>query len=341
MAITNPPGTITEIALQSTGAAAAQMNNIVVNGKTLVDVGIIPSAKGIFPNGLYWIKSRTVAEQNKFVDTLRGDNELICPSTVPQAPLTTPQGDCVGWIWNAPEAFTTTGSANIQTTGYRNIDSGFSLFSYTTNNDGNNKTVAHGLGKEPKFIIVKSTNQNSEWYVYHRGLGTTASDAANMYLTLNAGTRSTSDVNIWNGTPPDENNFTIGPSLNTGHEYIGYAWADIEGFSAMGGFKGNGSADGPFQYCGFKPAMVMIKSSSSGFDWFMFDTSRDVDNPCTNPLKPNQSQNESQAGSPVQHVDIFSNGFKISGDNQINQPNSEQIWVAFAENPFHYPTTAR
>jgi hypothetical protein len=29
-------------------------------------------------------------------------------------------------------------------------------------------------------------------------------------------------------------------------------------------YVGNGSADGPFVYCGFKPALVLIKTTSGG-----------------------------------------------------------------------------
>jgi hypothetical protein len=61
--------------------------------------------------------------------------------------------------------------------------------------------------------------------------------------------------------------------------HIAYCWAEIEGFSKFGSYVGNGSADGPFVYCGFKPAFVMIKRTDSTGNWCIFDSSRSSVNP--------------------------------------------------------------
>jgi hypothetical protein len=42
--------------------------------------------------------------------------------------------------------------------------------------------------------------------------------------------------------------------------YVAYCFAEVEGFSKFGSYTGNGSADGPFVYTGFRPAFVMVKS---------------------------------------------------------------------------------
>ena len=41
--------------------------------------------------------------------------------------------------------------------------------------------------------------------------------------------------------------------------YIAYCFTEIQGYSKIGSYKGNGNTDGPFVYTGFKPAWVMIK----------------------------------------------------------------------------------
>ena len=47
-------------------------------------------------------------------------------------------------------------------------------------------------------------------------------------------------------------------------------------FSKFGNYTGNGNADGPFVYTGFKPAFVLIKKlTDTGTNWVMFDNKRD------------------------------------------------------------------
>ena len=41
---------------------------------------------------------------------------------------------------------------------------------------------------------------------------------------------------------------------DTNDEQIAYCWHSVDGFSKIGGYIGNGNNDGPFVYCGFKPA---------------------------------------------------------------------------------------
>ena len=36
-------------------------------------------------------------------------------------------------------------------------------------------------------------------------------------------------------------------------------FAEVEGYSKFGSYTGNGSADGPFVYTGFRPAFVLLK----------------------------------------------------------------------------------
>ena len=53
---------------------------------------------------------------------------------------------------------------------------------------------------------------------------------------------------------------------------ICYAFAPKKGFSAFGGYTGNGKLDGTFVYTGFKPAFVLIKvQSGNNNHWFVFD----------------------------------------------------------------------
>jgi hypothetical protein len=60
--------------------------------------------------------------------------------------------------------------------------------------------------------------------------------------------------------------------------YVAYCFAEVEGFSKFGSYTGNGSADGPFVYTGFRPAFVLIKASSDVNNWFMLDATRNTYN---------------------------------------------------------------
>ena len=129
-----------------------------------------------------------------------------------------------------------------------------------------------------------------------------------------------------------------GSSLNNHNQnntdYIAYCWAEIEGFSKFGSYIGNGNADGPFVYCGFKPAWVMVKcSSAGGRNWRIWDSSRGPTNPTNIDLLANTADAENSYSSD--EIDLLSNGFKIRSTGSWHNTSGETyIVAAFAESPF-------
>jgi len=123
---------------------------------------------------------------------------------------------------------------------------------------------------------------------------------------------------------------------DSGDNYIAYCWHSVEGYSKFGSYTGNGSADGPFAYCGFRPAFVMIKrTDASGYYWVIFDEKRVGYNPSNWTLAPNSSNAESQGGNGV--IDLLSNGFKCRNtDSGTNANDGTYIFMAFAEQPFKF-----
>ena len=123
-------------------------------------------------------------------------------------------------------------------------------------------------------------------------------------------------------------------SLNqTGNTYVAYCFAPVAGYSAMGSYVGNGSADGSFIYLGFRPRFIMIKASSSAINWIIYDTSRNTYNTADLQLYPNISNAETSGAN----LDILSNGFKIrSTGTGINSNTDTYIYAAFAENPLKF-----
>ena len=122
---------------------------------------------------------------------------------------------------------------------------------------------------------------------------------------------------------------TNGSNVN----WVSYLWAEIEGFSKFGSYVGNGDPDGPFVYCGFKPAWVLIKKTNGSGDenWRLFDSSRCPTNQNNKHLLPSSSGGESTETG----MDLLSNGFKIrDGDAHENQSGTTYIFASFAESPF-------
>ena len=127
---------------------------------------------------------------------------------------------------------------------------------------------------------------------------------------------------------------------------ICYAFAEKQGYSKFGRYVGNGNANGPFVYTGFKPAFVLLKPLVAGRNWQLIDSARDPHNPMDIWLQPNQVSSEFDGSTASVYMDFLSNGFKLRTDNvSWNQSSQSIIYMAFAENPFTtstgIPTTAR
>jgi hypothetical protein len=121
-----------------------------------------------------------------------------------------------------------------------------------------------------------------------------------------------------------------------GDSLVAYCFAQISGYSAFGSYTGNGSTDGPFIYCGFRPEFVMIKKTATGGGdrgWLMEDAARSPYNAAELFLYANSSDAESNN----QQIDFLSNGFKIRNNGLVtNNSGITNIYMAFAENPFKY-----
>lgn len=83
----------------------------------------------------------------------------------------------------------------------------------------------------------------------------------------------------------------------------------------------------------------MIKNATTGgagYNWFMYDTTRDTYNVAVKDLCANLADSEDVSS---QDFDILSNGFKfrgIVGAGATNGSGQTYIYAAFAESPFKY-----
>ena len=119
----------------------------------------------------------------------------------------------------------------------------------------------------------------------------------------------------------------------TSKTYVAYCFAPIAGYSAFGSYTGNGSADGPFVYLGFRPKYLLFKRTDSTSQWRIYDSVRSTYNEAKDALYANLSNAEA-VDSPI---DFLSNGFKMrTTDTAYNASGGTYIYACFAESPFKY-----
>ena len=198
---------------------------------------------------------------------------------------------------------------------------------------GSARTQAHSLSAIPHFMVVKSRDDNDNWFVYHRE-NTSAPETDKLKLDEDAATAD--DNTVWNDTAPTSSVFSVGTSNGTNKDdsnFIAYLWSEKQGFSKFGVYTGNGNADGTFVYTGFRPAYILIKKTdgSGNYGWMLFDSKREGYNGANDFLRPDGTHTESS----TQYIDILANGFKCrSSGAEVNQSGTTYIVAAFAEAPF-------
>ena len=189
--------------------------------------------------------------------------------------------------------------------------------------------MSHNLSQAPEFMIVTSYSVGDHKAVYHAGIGPTRA------LLLNAdNTQATSD-RYWNDTAPTNSEFTLGDlgEVNgSGRDCIAYLWHSVPGYSAFGSYQGNGNADGPFCFTGFRVGWLLVKSTTTGA-WWIMDSTRDTYNPCIWLLYPDKTDRE-VSHATVAETDYLSNGFKLRNNwSAANTSGQTYIYAAFAEHP--------
>jgi hypothetical protein len=344
---TNLPATAIGFGL--TNQAGKYFNPVLYTGnggtQTVSGVGFQPD--------LTWVKDRSAANSNWLNDAVRGAGLSLSSNTGEEeksyaAYFTAfnsdgfalaggtggfnANGDAyVAWNWNAGGSNVTNTSGSITSTVRASTTSGFSVVTYTGNGSAG-ATFGHGLGVAPSMVIVKNRGAVTDWLIYHTSLGATKSIAFDTAAAITSSTR-------WNDTAPSSTLITLGTSSGVNgstNTYVAYCFAAVPGYSAFGSYTGNGSADGPFVFCGFRPRYIMRKRTDSTGSWIAQDSARpgyNATTPYTSVLYPNASDAELS----YNEIDILSNGFKIRATDTFgNASGGTYIYAAFAESPFQF-----
>ena len=314
------------------------------SGRSITGLGFQPD--------FVWIKDRTRNERHILADSVRGPGYILTSIdtraeesgrfdmltsfdsdgfTVGNAGPANFSGDnFAAWCWKAGGAAVTNTDGTITSQVSANQTAGFSIVSYTGN--GTSGTVGHGLGKTPNIVLVKNRIDASNWS-FNGNIGELVYGTNKLRLQHTDGIASdTNEVTSANATTLTLGN--SGATNGSSDAQIAYCWTEIEGFSKFGSYTGNGSTDGAFVYCGFKPAWVMIKQTNDSNNWHIADSSRKSVNPVNMVLRANLSNSEA-ANHASFHIDFLSNGFKLRSTNdELNENSSSYIFMAFAESPF-------
>jgi len=323
-----------------------------------------------------WIKNRTDTYAHMIYDNIRGagnfiesnstnaetsgshmnsfDSDGFTISYASSNRVNVSGSTYASWNWLASNTTASNTDGSITSTVSTSTTSGFSIVSYT--GTGATATIGHGLGVTPEIIIVKKRDTaGTDWITWGSILGGTVGSE---FIKINfTGAKTTGLNSSWfNNTAPTSSVFTVGTQsdLNgSSATYIAYCFAEKKGFSKFGKFTSNGSDDGTFTYCGFKPAWIMMKAnvSDTWSHWFIFDNKRDTYNLADLPQYANLAiQDGYYGGTPATNysqIDMLSNGFKIRRDGNwgLGGNGTEVFYMAFAEQPLvgtnDIPTTAR
>jgi len=310
------------------------------NGGTLA---VVNTGNSDLQPDMLWGKDRGNATNHELHDSVRGATKRIKPNDVDDeqtqsnsvtsfdsdgfslgsdGDLNGNNGTFVAWQWK------------------ETATAGFDIVAYTGN--GSNRTISHSCGAIPKMIIIKDLNADDNWNVYTAPTG----NDSHMHLNLTNATSGSSSY--WNDTTPTSSVFSLGSNgavNENANNFIAYCFADVQGFSKVGTYTGNGNANGAFVYTGFKPAFLMIKCTDAARSWQIHNSKSSPFN--TGNTNARLFANLVDAEAANSSLDLLSNGFKVreSSDLNTNGSGNNYIYMAFAEAPLvgsnNTPCTAR
>ena len=329
-------------------------------------------ATNTFTPDWVWLKSRSQADNHVVVDVLRknGSNfpNMHPNTTDAEANDTHPKiitngiqvseglydnnnVNFVAWTWKAggdPDdvtgnfikdgvAFTPT-QGTIDTTKMSvNTTSGFSIVTYTANNNTKG-TVTHGLNSAPNLVIIKNrdTSPNGQWVIGQDQNGFTGQ------LYFNNGGPFGSNSGSFDNTAPTNAVVTVNTdnTVNEGTDgFVMYSFHNVEGFSKIGSYIGNNSTDGTFVHTGFRVAFLMLVRTSDSGSFQLLDNKRNTFNPTDIYLyvPGSGTENDGSTLSPAINVDFLSNGFKLRTTESVYNSNGGTfLYMAFATQPFKF-----
>ena len=225
--------------------------------------------------GFVWTKSRTATagDSHYVFDTERGASAALFTNLANAQSTASGEGvvafNSDGFDVNGSSRSNTSGVSYVSWT-WRQAPKFFDVLTYTGTGTAG-QTVSHNLGSVPGMIIIKRIGTTSDWVVYHRSIGATAS------LRLDSTRDTTGAVSsAWfNDTEPTATEFSIGTVTDinaSGSTYVAYLFAHNEDVIQCGSFSGNDATVNVS--LGFQPQFVLVKNSNTVGNWNIYDSQR-------------------------------------------------------------------
>jgi len=285
------------------------------------------------PN-LVWFKRRNSSASHEIYDSVRGVNKFLYTDDT-HAEDTNSNGlsafSSNGFTVAGASSFNASGGTSVAWCWAESATSGFDIVSFSGNQTA--RTISHSLSAKPEWMWIKNREKVESWHMYHSAAGATKTYETN---TNNAFDTSSG---IWNDTDPTTSVFTVGNNGNineTGSDIIVYLWAAKQGFSRFGSYYGNNLAAGNFVYCGFKPALILIKEIDGTGNWVIQDKER-INDSLSDSNNGNMVQlysNVPDAEDTDPYIFTMANGFKnINANSDTNAAGKTYAFMAFAEAP--------
>ena len=213
-----------------------------------------------------------------------------------------------------------------------NTKAGFSLIT-RKGNGASSATFPHGLGVTPNIVFYKNRIDGSNW-------GFTGNIGELVYgtnkMTIQAATAIAGDGNETlagtNATVVEVGTSGAANGADDSTNY--YCFAEKPGFSKFGTYYGDGSDDGPFIWCGFRPALIVVKNTDAGHNWRVHDHIRH--NGTAHQGNGIEGHHLEWSTAAVQYsnydLDFLGNGFKIrTNSTYVNNSSNTYFFMAFAE----------
>ena len=310
------------------------------------------SGMGFNPD-LLWIKARNASEQHYLYDKLRGASKFVHSNITAaegtdtssrlrdftadgfklgtDAAINGNNNTYVAWGWKAGNSWESNIDGSIPTLVNANTANGFSVIKYDMNITSSTAfTIGHGLSSAPELVIFFSLDQD----------GSTSNlvypNSPTKEIAIDSNSNGSGSSSYWNNTAPSTTVINMGTAWGQYSSYYGgdtvaYAFHSVSGYSKIGSYTGNGSAQS-ITGLGFQPDFIMIKSITTGQSggWHMYDSERGA----KKRLKADESgveYNEASGGSAGLNS-FDSNGFTMGNDTDINANTHAYLYMAFKEN---------
>ena len=242
---------------------SAHFHTQLYNSNNGYAVSVVNDANaGDFKPDLLWVKSRSdiggYEISHNLIDSSRGVTKTLfsdttaAETTASQSNYDLTSFDTDGFTNGAPESTNSLGGGNlgkvawqwkinggttstntdgdINTTVQVNQTAGQSIVLYSPSN-ATARTIGHGLGAVPKFIIIRARTRVENWHVFHYSAGTGG-------ITLDTGNAYNNNA-VLGDALPSSTVYKVGTDyrMNGNYSYVGYFFANVQGYSKFGKYS--------------------------------------------------------------------------------------------------------